>query len=317
MRAALYDRYGPPEVLYEGNVARPAAGPGQVLVRVRATSVNGGELYGRAGRVKAVTGLLVGRGFPKQLGLDLAGRIEALGSGVTGLSVGQPVWGVSRAMNAAAEYAAIAADRVAPIPDGLTFEQAAALAGVGTTAVTALVDKAGLRQGERLLVRGAAGGVGSIAVQLGRSLGAHVTALAGARTFDLVRDLGAHECIDYRAVTPGDLGRFDVVVDTVGTQLRAYRSRLTGGGRMVAISFDLDRVVASLGYVAASAVHGSRRVRFFSGNPRRADLDRLAALVARGAVRPVVDRVFPLADIAGAHQALEDGGVRGKIVVSI
>ncbi|MDI1461259.1 NAD(P)-dependent alcohol dehydrogenase [Catellatospora sp. KI3] len=317
MRAALYDRYGPPEVLYEGSLPRPAAGPGQVLVRVHATSVNGGELYGRAGRVKAVTGLVGGRGFPKRLGIDLAGEVAALGADVTGLTVGQPVWGVSRAMNTAAEYAAIDANRLAPLPPELTYAQAAALAGVGTTAVTALRDEARLRPGERLLVRGGAGGVGSIVVQLARAEGAHVTALAGASTLDLVRELGAHECVDYRTAAPPDLGRFDVVVDTVGTDLRAWRRLLAPGGRMVAVSFDLDRAASSLGYLAASAVHGPRRVRFFSGNPRRADLDRLAALVARGAVRPVVDRIFPLSQIAAAHRALEDGGVRGKIVVEI
>lgn len=160
----------------------------------------------------------------------------------------------------------VPAERVGLVPDSLDPVDAAALP-VATTAVTALRAKAGLRPGERLLVRGAAGGVGNAAVQLGRAYGAEVTALARAANLDLVRELGAHEAVDHRSVRPADLGRFDVVLDTVGTELRSYRRLLNPGGRMVTIAFDLGRPVTSLGYVAGSALHGRGRVRFFSGNP--------------------------------------------------
>jgi NADPH:quinone reductase-like Zn-dependent oxidoreductase len=317
MRAALYDRYGPPEVLYEGTVPKPVAGPGEVLVRVRATSVNGGEPTFRAGRLRFVAGLL-GRGFPKRVGIDLAGEVAALGPGVTDFSVGDAVWGgLPRKSGTAAEYVALPARQLALAPAAIDLVRAAALPGVGTTAITALRDRAGLREGERLLVRGAGGGVGSVAVQLGRAYGAHVTALAGARSLDLVRDLGAHEVVDRASTGPADLGRFDVVLDTVGTGIRPYRRLLTRTGRMVTISFDVDHVVTSMGYVVASSVFGSRRVRFFSGNPRHDLFAELTRLVESGAIRPVVDRVFPLSDIAGAHRALEAGGVLGKVVVEI
>jgi NADPH:quinone reductase-like Zn-dependent oxidoreductase len=315
MRAARYDRYGPPEVLYEAMVPKPVAGPGEVLVRVHASSVNGGELAARAGRLRPLTGLM-SRGFPKTLGMDFAGEVAALGSPMRGLAVGDRVWGGGRAISsAAAEYVVVRPRHLALAPAGTDLVEAASLPGVGTTAITALRDRAGLRAGERLLVRGASGGVGSVAVQLGRAYGAHVTGLARKGNLDFVRDLGADEAVDYATTSPGDLGRFDVILDTAGTALCAYRRLLTPGGRMVTISFDLGRLVPSLASILVSTVYGSRRVRFFSGNPTHELFADLTRLVESGAIRPVVDTVHPLADIAGAHRALEAGGVRGKVVV--
>ncbi|MFI6513144.1 NAD(P)-dependent alcohol dehydrogenase [Streptosporangium sp. NPDC050855] len=318
MRAALYDRYGPPEVLYEGRVPTPVAGPGEVLVRVHATTVNGGELMGRAGRIRPVTGLPPGRGFPKRTGIDFAGEVAALGSAMSGLAVGDRVWGTlpRGVFGSSAEFVVVRPRQLAHAPAGLDLVQAAALP-VGTTAITALRDRARLREGERLLVRGAAGGVGSVAVQLGRAYGARVTGLAGARNLDLVRDLGADEVLDYATTGPADLGPFDVIFDSAGTDLGTYRRLLAPGGRMVSITFDSRKVVPSLSYVIASVVFGSRRVRFFSGNPTHRLFADLTAYVESGALRPVVDTVHPLADIAGAHRALEAGGVRGKHVVRI
>ncbi|YCK34240.1 NAD(P)-dependent alcohol dehydrogenase [Actinomadura sp. ATCC 39365] len=316
MRAALFDRYGPPEVLYVGTAPKPVPAPGQVLVRVHAVSVNGGEVHGRTGRLRLVTGLMQ-RGFPKRVGIDLTGEIVALGAGVTGPRVGARVWGtLGRTFGSAAEYVAVHPRRLSPAPASVDLVAAAALPA-GTTAITALRDQAGLRPGDRLLVRGGSGGVGAVAVQLGRVLGAHVTALAGAGNLDLVRDLGAHEAYDYAAVVPADLGRFDVILDTAGTEHAAFRRLLTPSGRMVAIAFDPRRIAASVAYIAASAVHGRRRVRFFSGNPTTRLLTDLTRYVDGGAIRPVVDTVFPLDDIAAAHRTLEAGGVRGKVVVRI
>ncbi|MFB8754310.1 NAD(P)-dependent alcohol dehydrogenase [Streptomyces nigra] len=315
MKAVLHDRYGGPDVLYVGRLPRPEPAAGEVLVKVHAFSVNGGELSARAGRLR----LLTGRSFPQRVGLDFTGEVAALGTGVTGRSVGDRVWGVlgrTSGFGSAAEYLTVPAVRIGRVPDGLDLVDAAALP-VATTAVTALRDKARLRRGERLLVRGAAGGVGNAAVQLGRAYGAHVTALARPANHEFVRGLGAHEVVDHRSVEPAELGRFDVIVDTVGTELRAHRRLLGPGGRMVTIAFDLTRPARSLGYVAASALHGRGRVRFFSGDPRQPDMDDLARLVTEGRLRPAVDTVFPLDGTATAHRALEAGGVRGKYVVRV
>lgn len=309
MRLASYDKYGPADVLREVTGPLPRVRPGEVLVRVRALSVNGGELAMRAGRLRPFSG----NRFPKQVGLDVVG--DVVKPGASRFAVGDLVWGIGgMPLSTAAEYASIRPDHLGLVPDGLDAVQAAALP-VGTTAITALRDKAGLAPGERLLVRGATGGVGYVAVQLGKAMGAHVTGLASAANLDLVRELGADEAIDYR--NPGDLGRFDVIVDTVGTDLATFRRLLTPHGRMVAISFDLEHPVRSLDYIAANSIRRTRWIRFFSGNPKTPLFAELGRWVTAGAIRPQVDRVFPLSEIASAHRALENGGVRGKIVIEV
>ncbi|MFD4034996.1 NAD(P)-dependent alcohol dehydrogenase [Streptomyces sp. NPDC058637] len=313
MRAALYDSYGPPEVLYEGRVPVPVLQRGEVLVRVHATSVNGGELYGRAGRVRLVTG----RRFPLRTGMDFTGEIARVDPAVTGLREGDRVWGVlGRRFGSAAEYVAVRPRQLSYAPENLGLIEAASLPA-GTTAITALRAKARLKPGERLLVRGASGGIGSVAVQLGKALGAHVTGLAGAGNLDFVRDLGADEAFSYTTTGPADLGTFDVVLDTVGTEHPAFRRLLAPGGRMVSIAFDMEHLARSLSYLLTSTVHGPRRVRFFSGNPKHDLFAELTRYAESGAIRPVVDTVHPLSGIATAHRALEAGGVRGKHVIQV
>ncbi|MEU4659779.1 NAD(P)-dependent alcohol dehydrogenase [Streptomyces sp. NPDC023723] len=315
MRAVQYDRFGPPEVLRVTEVPEPAPGPGQVLVEVHAAGVDAGEIPFRAGRMRAISRAALPRG----IGGDFTGRVVAVGAGVRGRRTGDRVWGLMPhfTFGAIADYVAVPAQRLAAAPENLSLLEAAALPTSGTTALTALTDKARLAPGERLLVRGATGGVGSVAVQLGKAIGAHVTALAGAQNLDWVRELGADTALDYRATGPRDLGRFDVVVDLVGTELGGYAARLDRRGRLVALAFDQDRIVASMLGTGLRAALRPRRIKLFSNNPSAERLAELTRSAERGDVRPVVHAVLPMADIAEAHRGLEAGGVRGKYVVDM
>lgn len=213
----------------------------------------------------------------------------------------------------AAEYVVVPTDRLAPAPAGLSAADAASLVVAGATALIAVRDTVRLAPGEKVLVRGAAGGVGTAAVQLAHALGGHVTALARARHAPALTDLGADEVLDHGSTTSDRIGPFDVIVDTVGTELNCYRSRLAKGGRMVTVGLSAPALAA----IAASSVYGARRIRTFSANPDATVLRALADHVTSGALRPVVNSVYPLADIAAAHQAFERGGVVGKHVVAV
>ncbi|WP_189864314.1 NAD(P)-dependent alcohol dehydrogenase [Streptomyces poonensis] len=315
MRAVQYDRFGPPEVLRVNEVPTPRPGPGEVLVEVHAASVDAGEIAFRAGKMRRFTRA----GLPRGVGGDFAGHVAAVGAEVRTWQAGDAVWGVMPhfAFGAIADYVAVPEQRLARAPGNLSLLEAAALPVSGTTALTALTDKARLTPGERLLVRGATGGVGSVAVQLGKALGADVTALAGARNLDWVRELGADAALDYRTTRPEDLGRFDVILDMVGTDLGDYQARLTRKGRMVALAFDTDSVLTSmLGTVLRAAVR-PRQVKLFSNNPSPGRIAELTQYAETGAVRPVTDTVFPMTDVAEAHRRLEAGGVRGKYVIDM
>jgi NADPH:quinone reductase-like Zn-dependent oxidoreductase len=197
--------------------------------------------------------------------------------------------------------------QIAPAPENLTPVQAVSLLAGGATAVTALREKAAIKPGERLLVRGGSGGVGSVVVQIGKLFGTHVVALAGAENLDFVRGLGADEALDYRTTRLSELGRFDVIVDTAGTQQARFRRLLAPGGRMVAVTLDFNRPLAGLVSVLASTIHGSRRIRVFSGNPDTEPLTQITRYAEHGDIVPVVDTVHPLDRLADAHRALEAG----------
>ncbi|MFD4356089.1 NAD(P)-dependent alcohol dehydrogenase [Nocardia sp. NPDC058518] len=323
MRAALFDTYGPPEVLYEGSAPVPTIKPGEILIRVAAVTVNGGELILRSGTLPS---WFMRGPFPRQIGLDFVGEVAELGSSVTEFAVGDRVWGLldekpddsGQTLRSLAEFVAVRPDQISRAPRTLSPAEASTLPVGGLTALIALRREAGLRPGERVLVRGASGGVGSAVVQIAKALGAgRVSGLAGAANLDFVAGLGADDTFDYRSTRPEDLGSFDVVVDTVGTQLHDYRKLLAPGGRMVAVRFDTDHIVRSLGGIAASAVHGGRRIRFFRGHPDRELLAELARMADAGALRPVVDEIYDLRAVAKAHRRLESGGTRGKIVITV
>jgi NADPH:quinone reductase-like Zn-dependent oxidoreductase len=313
MKAVQITAFGAPEVLRVNEVERPTPGAGEVLVEVGASSVNGHDSIIRSGGLK----IMSGRTFPIGTGLDFAGVVAAVGPDVRDHRVGDRVWGMVHPRRrhvtaAAAEYVVVAADRVSATPAGLAAADAASLVATGTTALIGLRDVVRVASGDRVLVRGAAGGVGTAAVQLAHALGGKVTALARERYAPVLRELGAAEVLD-RDTASDQLGSFDVVFDTVGTELNCFRGRLDRGGRMVTIALSGPAVAA----IATSTVHGGRRIRAFSANPDAAVLRDLAGFVTAGTLRPVVAGVYPLADVAAAHQAFERGGVVGKHVVAV
>jgi NADPH:quinone reductase-like Zn-dependent oxidoreductase len=316
MRAAQYDAYGPPEVLRVRTIPIPRLRPGHVLVRVAASSINGADTAVRAGKLKLVSG----RSFPRGAGFDFAGTVVEPASDVAGLAAGDEVWGfVNGTRNpgpsgAAADYVLAPADGTALRPRTVSAVEAAALSGVGAAALGVLRDHVRLRAGERVLVRGANGGVGTAAVQLARALGGRVTALASAPHLDRLRDLGAEDAFDYHAADPRELGRFDVILDPVSKGMRPYRRLLAPGGRMAAMAIGSP---ADIAYLLASRVHGRRRVRFVQSPATGPLLADLAGYVDAKSVTPVIEAVYPLDDIAAAHRSLEQSGGFGKRVIQV
>lgn len=314
MRAVQFEAYGGPEVLQLRSVPRPQPKEGQVLVRVQASTVNGHDLFERSGAFRIVTG----RRFPIGTGIDFAGVVTGRGARVR-LDLGAPVWGSLRAMTphtigTVAEYVAVDADRVAPMPEKLSPAQAASLVVPGPTAVRALRRSARLKARERILVRGAAGGVGLALTQLAVATGAMVTTLSAERDFERLRSYGVEHVLDYRTCSAAQIGPFDVIVDTVGRQLLDYRRRLAPRGRMVAVGAATPREFAA---VLTSVAFGPRRMRAFSDDARTHDLNTVAALIDTGVLSPVVGPRFSLEDVADAHRSLAAGGETGKRVVDI
>jgi NADPH:quinone reductase-like Zn-dependent oxidoreductase len=315
MRAAEFDEYGPASVLKVRQVPTPLAAPGEAVVRVHASTVNPIDTIVRQGVLKFRTG----KQFPKRIGIDFAGEIVAAGTDARGLKPGDRVWGVMPltiergvGQGSAADLVTISTSRIARSPASLNDIEAAALSSVGAVAIIALMDKARLKAGERLLVRGGAGGVGSVAIQLGRHLGAHVTALGSAKDLAFLKELGADVVLDYRHSSPESLPSFDVILDLAGTDLGAYRRRLTATGRMFCLAV---KGLGALAYFQFSKIYGSKRVNFFSAEPLSDTMSALAAYADRGALRPIIDSVYPLEDIARAQASVEAGGGRGKRVL--
>ena len=305
MRAVRFHDYGPAEALVLEGVPRPEPKEGEVLVRVRAAGVNPVDWKLRRGDMRNFRPLPL----PAIPGIDFAGTVEALGPGVNAFQPGEAVFGSGSA--AYAEYAVAPTTNLALKPSNLTFEQAASVPIAARTAWTSLFDAAGLAAGQRLLVQGAAGGVGLFAVQLGRWKGAHVVGTASTGNVDFVRSLGAEQVVDYTA-TPVErvVQDADVVLDTVGGEGTArLLQTLKPGGVIVCIAGRVPEELAQ-----------QRGVRIGRAAPPAslgALLQQIAGLIEAGTVVPVVGQVFPLAEAAQAHRLSETGHGRGRIVLHV
>lgn len=320
VQAIVHRAYGPPEGLELRDVPDPVPGDGQVLVRVVAASVNPADRFAVVGE-PYIGRLSFGLRRPRQAvpGRDLAGRVEAVGPGVRRLRVGDDVFG--EGLRAFAELAAVDEGRLATMPAGATYEQAAALPLAGTTALQGL--RAGrVAAGQRVLVNGAAGGIGTFAVQLARELGAEVTGVCSARNADLVRSLGAAHVVAYDEAdaTAGDV-RYDVILDLVGNHpLGRLQRVLAPRGTLVLSSGSGGRWLGPVGRYLAGALRsvvGRQRIAPLVARQTLADLEELARLVAAGRVVPVIERVVGLADVPGALARLATGHAAGKTVVAI
>ncbi len=305
MRAVRFHEYGDPSVLRVDEVPRPRPGAGEVLIEVRAAGVNPIDWKLRSGQLQAFLPVEL----PYVPGIDLAGTVSELGPGVLELTVGDDVFG--RGQGAYAEYATAPAQSIARKPGALSFGQAATLPVGGVTAWWGLFETAGLESGQRLLVHGGAGGVGGLAVQLGRWKGAHVIATTSTANLDVVRSLGADEVVDYSASRFEDTVRdVDVVLDTVGGDVtdRSW-SVLRKGGILVS--------AAGMPQPERAEQHGVRTSGVQAPPAIRPILDQLAALVVEGRLKPLVGERFSLAKAAAAHRASETGHGRGRIVLEV
>lgn len=288
----------------------PQPGRREVLVKMIATSINGADLIQRRGT------LTINNKFPKTVGLDVVGRVVKLGAHVKEYQLGDLVWGnVNVRTNAAAEYVSCPVRNIQLLPARIDPVEAAALPTTMVTALTVLVDKGHLKSGERVLVRGI-GGVGLAAVQVAHAFGGEVVAL-GSQNSKAATRYGAAEAFDYHQTPLSELGSFDLIVDTVGSDLARFRNLLTPQGRLLTVSTNFHHPVRALADILLSLRYGKQRTRMVIGYPTRERLRLLNRLVEAGKVQPVIDSVYPLSQIRAANQRADQHGLFGKVIIQI
>jgi NADPH:quinone reductase-like Zn-dependent oxidoreductase len=322
MQAIVQDGYGSADVLRVAWVARPQIADHEVLLRVHAAGLDRGAWHFMTGRPFLMR-LAVGLRSPKNpvLGRELAGTVVTVGSAVTKFSVGDEVFGIGR--GAFAEYAAAREDKLARKPVNSTYEQAAVVAVSALTALQALTDVGHVQQGQKVLVIGASGGVGSYAVQLAKAFGAEVTGVCSTAKLDLVRSLGADQVIDYTRDDFADgVHRYDLILDIGGnpspTRLRRALTPtgtavIVGGEEGGSLTGGMDRQLRAL----TLSLFVAQRLTSVLCKERSVDLERLAELIEAGTVTPSIDRTYPLAQVPDAMRHLVAGQVRGKVAVTV
>jgi NADPH:quinone reductase-like Zn-dependent oxidoreductase len=319
MKAAVYHRYGPPEVVRIEEVPRPDPKTNELLIRVKATTVSAGDSRLRSARVPPGFGVMMRLGFglvgPRKpiLGWEFAGDVAAVGASVSRFAPGDRVFGVR--MGSHAEYVVASEDSVAPMPRNLGYEDAAALVFGGMTSLFYLRDKARIQPRERVLINGASGAVGTAAVQLAKHFGATVTGVCSAANMELVRSLGAARVIDYAKENFSQASdTYDVILDAVGncTFSRCERA-LAPGGRLLLVVGSLSQMLGAM----LRPSRAGRKVLTGVGTARREDLVSLGDLADSGAFKPVIDRSYPLARIADAHAYVDTGRKKGSVVITL
>jgi NADPH:quinone reductase-like Zn-dependent oxidoreductase len=316
MKAFVYEKYGPPETLRLAEVDKPAPDADHVLVKVRAASVNAADWHVLRGKPlfsRATLGLL--RPRRQVLGVDIAGQVEAVGSGVTRFQPGDEVYAnlLDHGYGGFAEYVSAPVDVMSLKPPSLSFEEAAAVPMAAATALQGLRRHGELQPGQRVLINGASGGVGTFAVQLAKASGAEVTAVTSTRNLELVRSLGADHVLDY--TTTDALGggqRYDLILDTVGNRsVPDLRRALAQGGKAAVTGF------TSVAKLLAVSLRGGKDIAQVQAHVTTRDLELLSELIEAGKVRPQIDRRYRFAEIPDAIAYLEQGHARAKVVVGV
>ena len=327
MKAVRYHRYGGPDVLELQEVAMPAAGDGELLVRVRAASVNPLDWHFMRGApylVRAMAGLSRPKPSASRLGADMAGTVEAVGQNVTGFQPGDEVFGGLEERGTLAEYISVRADAVVlQKPAGLTFEQAAAVPVAAFTALQALRDKGRVQSGQKVLINGASGGVGTFAVQIAKALGAEVTGVCSTGNVGMVASIGADQVVDYtREDFTRAERRYDLLIDIAGSRSLAETRRvLAPKGALVLVGGpNKGRWIGPFGRTIRMLLQSpavSQRMVSFLAHQNRDDLAVLRELLDAGKVTPVIDRTYRLNQVAEAVRYLETGHARGKVVITV
>jgi NADPH:quinone reductase-like Zn-dependent oxidoreductase len=322
MQAITYHRYGAPDVLELEEVEQPVPGDDEVLVRVHAASVNPRDWHFLRGLPYVLRPIALRVPGDGGLGSDVAGRVEAVGKAVTRFRPGDEVYAhVHR--GAFAEYTCVPERVLGLKPANLSFEQAAAVPLAALTALQGLRDYGRVRQGERVLIVGASGGVGTFAVQLAKLSGAEVTGVCSTRNLELVRSLGAEHVVDYtREDFAGNGRRYDLILQLAGTRSPVgCRRALAPDGQLLLSSGDsANRWIGPLGRMLEAVVLSpfvSQRLRAFEAKPSRDDMTALTELIEAGKIAPVIDRTYPLPETPAALRYLETGHARGKVVITV
>ncbi len=323
MKAAVYHRYGPPEVVRVEEVETPNPGDNQIRVRVHASTVSSGDWRARSLEVPRGMGfagrLIFGLFRPRQpiLGTELSGIVESVGKDVITFDVGDKVFADrGTGMGAHAEYIVLDEDApIAGIPDNLSFEEAAALCFGGTVALDFLQKHGDIQPGQRVLINGASGTTGTALVQIAKHFGAEVTAVCSTRNVDLVSELGADHVVDYTSEDFSQNGeKYDLIADTAGTApWHRAKDSLSDTGRLLVVLGGLsDMVLAPI----RSKKNGKQVISTVAGSSAER-CRRLAQLAADGIYKPVIDRVYPLEEIAEAHAHVDTGGKVGSVVITM
>lgn len=321
MKAIVYRRFGGPDVLELAEVETPVPREDEVLIRVRAASVNPADWHFMRG-TPYIGRIAMGFRAPKvqRLGIDVAGVVEAAGANVTTLQPGDEVFGASQ--GSFAEYVCTSVSKLVTKPKNVTFEQAAAVNIAALTALQALRDKGRLRAGQKVLINGASGGVGTFAVQIAKALGAIVTGVCSTRNAELVRSIGAERVIDYtRDDFTREIERYDVFLDCIGNHsLIASRRMLASEGICVMVGAPSGRWIAPLPRLVAAltlSLASRRKLTGMLAKSNKDDLALIAGMMENGQVTPVIDHTYTLSEAPEAIRYLETGHARGKVVIAL